>query len=109
MVDLKYNIQITDETFINNMKRIINQIYKLLPGREEGVDWKLPLLTIMEELSGLYRLLNIDNDLKIEEDFLLLLSKLEGLFSLEKEEDFFVYRRTIFECLRLANDLMEIE
>ena len=33
-----------DSTAINfNLKRIINQTYKLLPMREEGRDWKKPL------------------------------------------------------------------
>ena len=35
-------------------------------------------------------------------DALSLLSKLEGLNSLDKE-DFFGFRRTIFECLSLMN------
>ena len=35
-----------------------------------------------------------------------LLSKLEGLYSLTNDEDFLCYRRTIFECLNLLNNLM---
>jgi hypothetical protein len=36
---LKYNIEIKTETVIKRFKNLINQIYKLLPSREEGVDW----------------------------------------------------------------------
>ena len=36
-----------------------------------------------------------------------LLCKLEGLYTLTKEEDFFSYRRTIFECLNLLSSLKE--
>ena len=36
-----------------NLKRLTNQIYKLLPSREEGLDWQFPLDTIIEELSGM--------------------------------------------------------
>jgi len=39
--------------------------------------------------------------------FFLILCKMEGLFSLNKEEDMSIYRRTIFECLSLLNSLDE--
>ena len=41
------------------------------------------------------------------EIFFPLLSKLEGLYSLIDEEDFSCYRRTIFECLGLMNELQK--
>lgn len=41
------------------------------------------------------------------EIYLPLLNKLEGLYSLVKEEDFSCYRRTIFECLGLMNTLQK--
>ena len=31
-----------------NLKRVINQVYKLLPMREEGRDWEKPLETLIE-------------------------------------------------------------
>lgn len=34
----KYNTEISNDIIINNLKRIINQTYKLLPNREEGID-----------------------------------------------------------------------
>ena len=37
--------------------------------------------------------------------FFLILCKLEGLFSLDSVEDMSLYRRTIFECLRLLSTL----
>ena len=36
-----------------------------------------------------------------------LLNKLEGLYSLTEENDFLCYRRIIFECLGLMNELQE--
>ena len=101
---LKYDLNIREEVIDENLKRITNQIYKLLPNREEGGDWKTPLTTIMEELAGMNRLLS---ELE-EETYLSLLSKLEGLFVLEKENDFFLYRRTIFDCLNLMSILRKI-
>ena len=99
---LKYNIEIDTAAINENIKRLTNQIYKLLPNREEGVDWETPLTTIMEELAGMDRLL-----LDQHEILFSLLSKLEGLFILINEDDFFLYRRTIFECLGLINSLMK--
>ena len=40
-----------------------------------------------------------------EDSFFVLICKLEGMFSLVEEEDFSLYRRTIFECLSLLGDL----
>lgn len=99
---IKYNAEIENEAIESNLKRITNQIYKLLPNREEGIDWETPLTTIMEELSGMDRLL-----IGQHEVLFCLLSKLEGLFVLINEEDFFQYRRTIFECLSLMSSLKE--
>jgi hypothetical protein len=99
---IKYYADIEDGAVVNNLKRITNQIYKLLPNREEGSDWQKPLLTLIEELAGMDRLL-IDQ----HENLFSLLCKLEGLFILVEEDDFFLYRRTIFECLGLMNTLIK--
>ena len=97
---LKYDVEIKDTAVHNNLQKITNQIYKLLPEREEGLDWQTPLSTIMEELAGMDELLIDHHDL-----FFSLLCKLEGLLTLTEAEDFFLYRRTIFECLGLVNSI----
>ena len=102
---LKYNMEIEAAAICANIKRLIGQIYKLLPNREENIDWQTPLTTIIEELSGMSRLL-----IRQQEILFSLLCKLEGLYLLDKEEDFFSYRRTIFECLSLLSNIKgEIE
>lgn len=101
MILTKYNTEIDKSAIYANIKRLINQVYKLLPNREENIDWQTPLTTIIEELVGMSRLL--DN----HEILFTLLCKLEGLHALTKEEDFFLYRRTIFECLGLLSALKE--
>ena len=99
---LTTNAEIKKEAILENLKKLINQIYKLLPNREEYLDWETPLGTIIEELSGMDKLLiNYHNIL------FPLLCKLEGLYNLTKEKDFFLYRRTIFECLNLLSVLKE--
>lgn len=94
------NVEISNRAIINNLKRLINQIYKLLPNREEKIDWESPLNTIIEEISGMARLMTEQHEVLFP-----LLCKLEGLFTLTKEEDFYEYRRTIFECLSLLQEI----
>lgn len=98
---LKYNINMPNEIIESRIKKIINQIYKLLPAREEGLDWEKPLETIFEELKGMSSLIEYD------EEFFGLLCKLEGLFSLVRDEDFSLYRRVIFECLSILNSIKQ--
>lgn len=85
-----------------DLKKLTNQIYKLLPNREENIDWKIPLGTIIEELSGMDKLL-----IDYHEILFPLLCKLQGLYDLTEDKDFFLYRRTIFECLNLLSLLKE--
>lgn len=101
---LKYNIDIEEQTIHNRLQNLINQTYKLLPSREEGADWEKPLQTVLEELAGMQRLMNCG----YSEIFFPLLNKLEGLYSLVEDDDFLCYRRTIFECLGLMNDLQRL-
>lgn len=104
---IKYEAEINKEAVKINLKRLTNQIYKLLPTREEGLDWEKPLTTIIEEFAGMYRLLT-DHHIA----FFSLLCKLEGLFTIDDNtqikdaEKFFIFRKTIFECLNLVNDLV---
>lgn len=99
---IKYDVEIENEVIIANLRRITNQVYKLLPSREEGSDWEKPLSTLQEELAGMNELLFGQQD-----KFFSILCKLEGLFVLNREEDFFLFRRTIFDCLGLINELTE--
>ena len=98
---LKYSLEIDKKAVVASLNRIVNQIYKLLPDREEGIDWEAPLETILAELSGMDRLLVGKHDILFP-----LLCKLEGLFILTQEEDFFLFRRTIFEALNLMSTVI---
>lgn len=95
---IKYDINIDDSAIIVNISKIINQIYKLLPTREEGSDWQKPLETLIIQVAGMSNLLIGQHEILFP-----LLCKLEGLSILTEEEDFQSYRRTIFECLSLLN------
>ena len=99
---LKYGLEIDNEAVKVNLGRLTNQIYKLLPIREEGGDWRRPLETIMEELAGMDRLF-FDRQPQLYK----LACKLEGLFTLEEEDNFMIYRGIIFECLGILGDLQK--
>lgn len=96
---IKYNAEISKDAVIVNIDRITNQIFKLLPNREEGGDWITPLNNLIVEVTGMSSLL-ID-----QVNLFSLLCKLEGLLTLTEEKDFYQFRKIIFECLRLINDI----
>jgi hypothetical protein len=96
---LKYNIEIDNNAIIENIDRIINQIFKLLPLREEGGDWEAPLHNLILEVGGMNRLF-CDQTILFS-----LLCKMESLTVLTEEEDYFAFRKMIFECLGLLKQL----
>ena len=96
---LKYNIQISEDAIVDNVDRIINQIFKLLPSREEGGDWETPLHNLILEVGGMNKLLDDQTIL------FSLLCKMEALTTLTGEDDFFYFRKLIFECLGLLKQL----
>ena len=97
---LKYGLNIEKEAVQANLVRITNQVYKLLPIREEDKNWTKPLETIIEELAGMDRLF-----LDQQPHLYKLFCKLEGLFTLDTPEDFMLYRSIIFECLGILGEL----
>jgi hypothetical protein len=99
---LKYDLNIDNKSIKANIGRLTNQVYKLLPVREEGGEWQKPLMTIMEEIAGMDRLF-IDQQAALFK----LSCKLEGLFTLVEENDFLLYRSVIFECLSILGDLQK--
>ena len=80
-----------------NINRLRNQIWKLIPMRENEEDWKSHLSSVIVELAGLNEIFNFD------ERFLILLSKLEGVKN--SEVGFITYRKTIFESISLLGEI----
>ena len=105
---IKYGADINNEAIRVNLKRLINQVYKLLPNWEEAIDWKKPLTTILEEFAGMSGLFLDHHSILFS-----LMCKLEGLFGLDdqgknEKQNFFIFRKTVFECLSLINDLVKV-
>ena len=93
----KYDIKFPEETIRKNITRLTNQMWKLIPMRENKENWEKQLETVIVEIVGL-------NEIFVMcPTFLQLLSKLEGLRV--KEMNFELYRKTVFECINLIQEL----
>ena len=93
-----------DETFVNSLvakdlRRLINQIWKLLPMRENEEDWRQQLDSVLVELRGLHKMFGD------QLDFLILLSKLEGL---NEERSYIVYRSAIFSAISILTGIANV-
>ena len=93
----KYGFNINKNIINTNINRLTNQIWKLIPMRENNEDWLSQLNTVIIELSGLNEIFSFNGQ------FVILLSKLEGL----KDEtiEFLIYRKTVFEAITLLRGL----
>lgn len=77
--------------------RLTNQLWKLIPMRENNEDWHKQLDTMIIEVVGLKEIF-ISSPL-----FLQILIKLEGLKAVDIEFD--LYRKTVFEAINLLQEL----
>lgn len=96
----KYGFDFEKTAVFADNKRLINQMWKLIPMREKNEDWQTQLIIVIEEVAGLKEIYNAHLD------FLILLSKLEGLTS-SVCEDFMIYRKTVFRCIELLDRLLK--
>ena len=91
-------IVLPDSVVTTNINRLTNQMWKLIPMRENEENWLAQLDTILLELTGLEQLSE-----NADEKLLVLLSKLKGLK--EYEVEFQIYRKTVFECISLLREM----
>lgn len=96
-----YDVEVDNTTIRRNLKRLQSQTFKLLPMQEEGEDCKKPLETIILELLGMQGLFSTLDPL------ITLICKLQGLKEIDGDENFMLYRRTIFECCGLLDKVAE--
>lgn len=80
----------------SNVKRLTNQLWKLIPMKENEEDWQKQLDTVVIEITGINEIFVLDSIL------LQLLSKLEGLRVLDVPFD--LYRKTVFESITLLQE-----
>lgn len=96
MLSNKYNVEIIEEDIKKNVRRLTNQLWKLIPMREHEEDWQKQLDTVILEIVGLNEIFN-------GSAFLQIISKLEGLRI--SETSFEIYRKTVFECISLIQEV----
>lgn len=96
----KYNFNCKTDVLRSCQKRLVNQLWKLIPMKENQEDWEKQLNNVIIEIAGLHEIF-ID-----ELNFLTLLSKLEGLKY--PNIDFMIYRKTVFETINLVDTLWKI-
>ena len=53
MLWTKYNFLVSKETVDKTIKRLTNQLWKLIPMREHNEDWQKQLETVIVEIAGL--------------------------------------------------------
>lgn len=97
MANTKYGFQIDDAIVNQTLHRLINQIWKLIPMKENEENWQGQLDKVIVEVSGLHVVLS-SND-----KFLLLLANLEGLKVVDIS--FVEYRSKVFESISLLREL----
>lgn len=93
----KYGFEFSNVVILQEKKRLINQLWKILPMRENGEDWENQLSNVIEEISGLNLLYS--NKL----NFMILLAKLENLFYIQSFSNF---RKNIFESITLLDEVL---
>lgn len=95
----QYNLNYPNSNICKDMTRLINQVWKLLPMRENKEDWLKQLDSVLLELRGLHQLFGE------QLDFLILISKLEGL---KDEQNFMSYRVGVFSSISLMTELSHL-
>lgn len=95
-METKYDFSFSEEEINKEIIRLTNQMWKLIPMRENNEAWDKQLETVIIDIAGK------DEIFLHNSQFLQLLSKLEGLRIIDV--DFPIYRKTIFECINLIND-----
>ena len=92
----KYAFEFQAHDIEVNVRRLTNQMWKLIPMREHDEDWPKQLDTVTLEIAGMHEIF-------MAPQFLQLLSKLEGLKAQETTFEF--HRKTVFECISLLQEL----
>ena len=91
-----HKVEFKNSIVAQDLRRLVNQIWKLLPMRENEEDWQRQLEIVLIELYGLNAMFGD------QLDFLILISKLEGL---RQAINFDIYRTVVFSAITLLTEL----
>ena len=96
-----YNFDVDAAIVKEDLIRLTNQIWKLIPMRENGEAWGSQLDNIIIEIVGLEKIFSLN--------FLILISKLEGLKERGIDLSFSSWRRNIFKAINLLGEVLNSE
>lgn len=99
VLQTKYNFCVSKEVVQITINRLTNQIWKLIPMRENNEDWKTQLRTVIVEIAG------INEVFQLKPEYIQILTNLEGL--LVSDTEFYLYRKMVFSTLRLLQELVK--
>lgn len=57
-INTKYSFDFSQDVIIKNITRLTNQLWKLIPMRENQEDWEKQLETVIIEIAGLGEIFN---------------------------------------------------
>lgn len=96
-METKLGFEIDGAILDKDISRLTNQIWKLIPMKENEENWQVQLSSVIIELVGLNEIFNFSAK------YLILLSKLLGL---QKEEvEFVIFRKAVFESISLLREV----
>ena len=97
MINTKYEeVAFSSNDVVSNIKRLINQVWKLIPMKENKEDWIKQIDLVIVEVAGLQEL--FQNRLYL----LRILSELEGLKQCQSIE-FIQFRSIVFSIISLMS------
>ena len=96
----KYIFDFPYEIVEIEVQRLTNQLWKLIPMKENDEDWQRQLDNTIIEITGLQEIF-LNNPL-----FLQLLAKLEGL-RLSEDVEFSLYRKNVFDAIDLLQEFKD--
>lgn len=97
----KYDFDFSRESIEKNIGRLTNQLWKLIPMKENEEDWQKQIDTVIIEITGLSKIFYLNPE------FLNILIKLEGM-SAQEDIPFNIYRKTVFETISLLQGLKKV-
>lgn len=97
----KYDFDFSKESIEKNIGRLTNQLWKLIPMKENEEDWQKQIDTVIIEITGLSKIFYLNPE------FLNILIKLEGM-SAQEDIPFNIYRKTVFETISLLQELKKV-
>jgi len=99
----RYDNEVSDAMFIGQLRRLVNQFYKILPIRESGEPTLTQyMLSLQREMLGMQSLITALND---DAQYLTLLSTLQ--YMIDNECELPIIRSEVFKSINILKKLQD--